>query len=63
MKCFFKLVHPYNDSMSIFRISGEILAIIIIIYNEETSRSFNFSYKSIEFFVNILDVGYQKIVA
>jgi hypothetical protein len=39
---------------------GEVLGIIIIVLNKMTSRSLNFSYMSIEFFVNLLDVGYNR---
>jgi hypothetical protein len=35
----------------------KFLVLLSLFYNKMASRSFNFSYKSIEFFVNILDVG------
>jgi hypothetical protein len=45
--------------MSIFRIFGEVYVLLSLLYNTVTSRSSSFPYKSIEFFVNLLDVGYN----
>jgi hypothetical protein len=35
----------------------KLLVLLSLFYNKMTSRSLNFLYKSIEFFINIPDVG------
>jgi hypothetical protein len=45
--------------MPIYIFFEMVWVLLSLFYNKMASRSLNFAYMSIEFFVNLLDVGYK----